>query len=462
MVKLDPTRDGPDAPGGAVSPDRLPLSFNQEFLCMFDSDPESGPFGPSYHIMLDRRLAGPIDQAALRGALLDLVRRHEALRTRIVRGVESPYQQVFPASPPRLEVRECPGVPHEERPRRAAAFLNELECSDVDADELPHVRPVIMYFDQEDAVLALLMHHTAVDGWSLPVIARDLVELYAARCAGTPGDLPPVPQYRDFVAWERARAGSRSMTTAERYWAEALRGAELTALRCDHPRSAKLPPVTAAHRFVIPANLGTEVTRLARQARCSPFMVLLAAYYRLVQRLTGATDIVVSTHTPGRGNGLFDSAVGSFFNFVPLRTRLDEGTAGLELLWRTRDTCLAAYAHDVPSTRIFDAAPDLMAAAMRDDLAPVTFQALPFVPDSHPTTAGGVTFNPVPRPQTGNVPVTAQIPDGALWTLSFRASGDIAVNVAYRTDRFDHQTIDRLAAEYQGTLETLTRELAGA
>jgi hypothetical protein len=445
--------------GNRDAVERLPLSLNQEFLCMFDDGTDSSPFGPRYHIMLSRRLIGPVNETALRGALLDLVDRHEALRTRIVREAEPRCQEIFPASPPHLEIRHCPGVPPDERAQRVEQLLCELESGSIDADEVPQMRGVLMYFDPRDAVLALMTHHTAADGLSLRVLGRDLAQLYAARRTGTPHRLPPARQYREFVAWERGRVASVAMAAARKYWAGALRGARLTAIKADHPRSAQLPPVTAANWFVMPGETAAAVTRLAKQVRCSPFMVLLAAYCRLVHRLTGATDIVVPTHTPGRVNGLFDDTVGSFFNFLPLRIQLPDGVGADELLRRTREACLAAYAHDVPSVHVFNAAPDLMAAALSDDLAPVTFQAMPAAPVSAATVAADLTFASIQRPRTALVPTTAQIPDGALWTLSFSGE-ELLGNLTYRTDRFDHQTAAGLVQQYRDVLDDLLVEHA--
>jgi condensation enzyme len=441
--------------------DRVPLSLNQEFLCMFDSGDDSGPFGPRYHLMFGWRLTGPVDETALRRALIDVVDRHEALRTRIVRDDGARYQQVFPAGEPPLDLRECPGVAPHERAQRAEAFLNALEAGNVDADELPHLRAVLTRFDSRDAFFALMTHHTAADGWSMRVLARDFVACYAARRGGGEPELPPTRQYRDFVAWERGPAAVASMAAARNYWAGALRGARLTAFRTDHLRSAVQPSVTAGYRFAIAADVASAVTRVATRARCTPFMVLLAAYYRLVHRLTGAADIVVSTNTPGRANGLFDDSVGSFFNFVPLRVQLDRGHGAGDLLRRTRATCLAAYAYDLPSMEVFGAAPELMADALRDDVAPVTFQALPLSGMPQALTAGDLTFTEI-RQRNATVPVISQLPEGALWTLSFEESGELSGNLAHRTDRFDHRTITRWVDDYQDVLRDLLDELASA
>ncbi|UZK58091.1 condensation domain-containing protein [Streptomyces drozdowiczii] len=442
---------------------RLPLSFNQEFLRMFDSGDESGPFGPRFHMVGVWRLTGPVDLDHLRGALADVVERHEPLRSQIIREADAGHQRVFPATPPRLDVRECPGVPVAERARRAQELRREIEAGTLDINELPHLRAVLLRFDARDAVLLLQTHHTATDGMSMRLLARDLAAYYTARKDGTDAGLPPVRPYHEFVAWEREQAASPATARSLDHWRQKLRGARLTALRTDHLKSAGLPSVTAAYRFTVGADLVSGALALAKDACCSPFMVLLAAYYRLVHRITGATDVVVSTHTPGRANGKFNDTVGSFFNFLPLRVDL-AGCADVgELLRRTRATCLDAYAHDIPAIQLFEALPDLMSLAMRDDHAPVTFQVFPrahaLEEDEGDPDAGTPAFSEIPwQPQSA--PVVSELPDGALWTLSFEPSGEAMGNLMYRTDRFDEATVVRMADDYREVLRELLAEAA--
>src|SRR5262245_64520549 len=86
--------------------DRIPLSFNQRFLLTLDKGDDEGPFGPKYFFPSAWRLTGKVDLEALRGALADVVERHEVLRTEVVRDGDAGYQQILPPLAPRLEVRD--------------------------------------------------------------------------------------------------------------------------------------------------------------------------------------------------------------------------------------------------------------------------------------------------------------------------------------------------------------------
>ena len=85
---------------GAAAAGTIPLSLNQEFVSLFDHGSEDGPFGSLYHLAAAWRVTGgPINVDALRGALHDVVERHEALRTRIAGTAGNMYQEILPASP---------------------------------------------------------------------------------------------------------------------------------------------------------------------------------------------------------------------------------------------------------------------------------------------------------------------------------------------------------------------------
>lgn len=437
------------APGGLG--DRQPVSFNQEFLCLFDQADGTGPFGPRYHIVHGWRVRGAIDVDTLRAALDDVVERHETLRTLIVRDGGSPTQRVLPPSPVELVIRDLPGVAPQARARRAEELLNEIESGTIDADELPHVRAVLARFADDDAVLVLIAHHTATDGWSIRVIIRDLTARYAARRGHGVADLPKKRSYAEYVDWQREAATGAAADTARAYWREKLRGAGLFVFPTDRPRSAGVEAVTAVYRFSIPADLTGPTVKLARSMRSSPFMVLLAALNILLHRKTGVTDIVVPTFTPGRGQGQFDDTVGSFFNFMPLRTDIAGCATFRDVAHRARATCLEAYSHDIPTIQIFGEAPELMAPAMVDDHAPVVFQAFPFPYVLDGEVVGDLEYTEMRR-RLLSQPVASDIPDGGLWTFNFDPSGDVIGSLQYRSNLFDESTIIELVREFQRVL----------
>jgi hypothetical protein len=430
--------------------ERAPLSLNQEFVCLFDAGGADGPFGPHYHIVEAWRVSGQVDADAMRRALRDVVERHEALRTVIVRDGDEKYQEIFPASTPGLVVRDLPAEPGKSRDQQAEELIRELENDTIEADQPPLIKAVLARFDDQDSVLALITHHIATDGWSVRVIIRDLVNRYAAQQGFDVPELPDAPQYREFAAWSREAPDARPAGAVE-YWREKLSGALISALPTDFARSAGLPHMTGAHRFSIPAGLASAVSKMAAESRSTTAIVLLAAYEVVVQRKLGSRDVIVATFTPGRGGRLFQDTVGSFFNFIPLRTELTGCATFREVLDRTRRTCLDAYSRDIPSLHIFGLAPELMGPAMSDTAAAAVFQVFPDPILLADNTPGDLKLAEISREPRGQQRTSA-MPDGMLWTLSADPAGGMIGAITFKRNLFSDETIGAMAEEFSRVL----------
>ncbi|MEO3814694.1 condensation domain-containing protein [Sphaerisporangium sp. B11E5] len=430
--------------------ERVPLSFNQEFLVMFSSGEEEGPFGPQYNIVCGWRVGGLVDTAVLRDALGDLVVRHEALRTSIVNDPTGRYQQIFPPGSPELTVRDLRGVAPADRDQAAGELVNEAEAGSYSIRDLPLLRAVFGRFDASDGVLVLIAHHTAVDEWSMRLLMRDLAALYAMR-RGHPVELPDARQYQEYARWQLTSAAEAPGTRARQYWREKLRGACITATTTDHRRSEHLPKTTSWHRFAIPAESTSAILKLSRETRSSPFMILFAAYSVLLHRMTGSTDIVVPTFSSGRAQARFHNTVGSFFNFMPLRTDIEGCETFRQVVERARVTCMEAYSHDIPFAHVLEEAPTLMSPLVEDDKAVCAFQVFRSpVPGDH-EVVGDLEYSEIPRRL--DQPIGGDVPDGALWQMEIDSSGEIVATLGFNSNLFAERTFTGMAAEFRRILD---------
>ncbi|GAB2755070.1 condensation domain-containing protein [Amycolatopsis magusensis] len=433
----------------STAEDRIPLSLNQEFLCMWDQGDEAGPFGPKYNIIFGVRVTGGVDEGVLQSALDDVVVRHEALRTLVIR--DEKYQKVLPPGQVPLFVSDLGDVPAADRQLRAEQFIGEIESGSYSAVELPLIRAFLGRFDGDDAVLVLIVHHTAADEWSMPLIMRDLAAFYAGRLENRPHGLADARQYPEYSVWEKQKLTSDSAAKSREFWAKELEGAQILPLKTHFPRSAGRDKTTAWHRFSIAEDLGAALLSTAKATRSSPFMVLLAAYNAFLHKLTGETDVVVMTFTSGRGEASFHDTVGAFFNYLPLRTDLSGCETFADVVSRTRRTCLRAYAQDIPFGEIAAQAPQLMGPGMADDGAPCAFQVFrsPFAATGD---AGGFTYQEIRRrllPQAAG----GDIPDGSMWHIDMEFDGEMAGTLGFNTNLYDADGMRELAANFLGTLK---------
>ncbi|CAL9567112.1 amino acid adenylation domain-containing protein [Streptomyces sp. enrichment culture] len=444
-----------DPDGARITPvprdEPLPLSYAQRRLWFLD---DFEPGGSEYNSGAALRLTGPLDEAALRGAVDALVHRHESLRTVFAAHDGSPVQIVRPAAPVPLPLADLTGA--------SPAELDALLATEVQRpfalDEGPLLRLLLVRLGAREHVLLLCIHHIVTDAWSMSLITRELGALYSAAL-DNPGtaaaELPAragldaLPlQYADFAAWQSRRESSPAFRDSLDHWTRLLAGAEPLELPTDRPRPTVRGTAGAVHDFAVPADVVDGLHRLGAAHGTTLFMTLTAAVQLLLSRWTGQSDITVGTVTSGRERAELENIVGFFVNTVALRTRVDESATVAGLLARVRETVLDAFGHaDVPFDRVVEAV-----APERDPSRPTLVQAvvaLQNAPGAAPRLDGlAIADHPLVR-------------EHALFDLSLdfgEVDGRLLGALEYNTDLFDPGTAARFAEQLVELLRLLAED----
>ncbi len=425
---------------------RYPLSTQQQMWY------KEGALNAGFVIAVGLRISGRIDQTALRGALDDVVVRHEVLRTIITSDGNSVYQEVHEPSPAHLDIRDLPAVSARERKLRAEELLSEAEGSELEVSDLPLFRAFLGIFDERDSVLALVTHHIASDGWSLQVIVRDLAEFYAARTAHRPPALPPMLQYREYAQQQRLFLESAEFVAAREYWQRKLRGAGFSTLPTDRPVPERHTQPYTAYNFVIEAETMSTVSAFAKSVRMTNFIVLFACFNVLLYELTGNTDPAINTIVYGRNDPRFLDTVGSLLNFLPMRTDMNSCETFRELLDATRDTCFEGYSYEIPDYYIEQDVPTLLKSWEAPKATALVFGYFEGPLDVTAVQIADGCYGIEDR-EVGRS--SGELPGGAAWTMTRLPSGRLDGHIAYNPDEFDTDTVI-------GWTQAYFRILAGA
>ncbi|WP_158623345.1 non-ribosomal peptide synthetase [Corallococcus sp. CA053C] len=354
-----------EARAQGVTPDRIPrrpaeqmlvpLSFAQQRLWFLE---QLEPGLAFYNLPLANRLTGPVWVAKLEETLNALVQRHEALRTRFVTTQDGqPAQVVEPRRPLTLEVIDLGGLPEAERETEAGrlALLEAHRPFDLARDALFRAR--LLRLSDTDHVLLMTMHHIVSDGWSMGVLYRELSALYVAAASGRPAALPELPiQYPDFAVWQRAWLRGDVLERLLSYWKQRLAGVPaLLELPTDRPRPRVQSFQGAAYAVPIPRAPVEGLKAVARQADVTLFIALLAAFKVLLFRYSGEQDLVVGAPIANRTRVELEGLIGFFVNTLVLRTDLSGSPTFREVLARTREGTLEAFAHqDLPFEKLVE------------------------------------------------------------------------------------------------------------
>ncbi|MGA2259018.1 MAG: amino acid adenylation domain-containing protein, partial [Thermoguttaceae bacterium] len=214
------TTGGPGVLGPPILPvprdaEMLP-SFTQEALWFLDQL-ERGR--ATYTIYSPLRIEGRLNLATVERALNEIVRRHEALRTRFPAVDGRPIQLIEPAQPRPLPLVDLSRLPKAQRELRLRQWIIEEMARPIDLQNGPLIRITMLRLSENDHVAMVSAHHMIYDGWSMAVLLRELTALYAAFEAGRSSPLPELPlQHADFAAWQRQWLQGEHLQRLMDYW----------------------------------------------------------------------------------------------------------------------------------------------------------------------------------------------------------------------------------------------------
>ncbi|MFO0760703.1 MAG: amino acid adenylation domain-containing protein [Byssovorax sp.] len=419
------------------------LSFAQERLWFLD---QLTPGDTSYNIPLGLQLGGALDVAALRRAIAEVIRRHEALRSTFPTVAGRPAIVVQEALDLDLPVTSLASLPEDERPEAARRAALAEAARPFDLARGPLVRAVLLELDPAAHLLVLTMHHIVSDGWSVDVLKREVAALYAAYRAGEPSPLPELPlQYADYAAWQRRALSGEALDAQLAYWTEALRGAPTALdLPADRPRPA-VPTYRGARKaFGVSAEVSAALKALARRENVTLFMLLLAAFETLLHRYARQSSVLVGTPVAGRGHRETEGLIGFFVNTLVLRADFDDDPRFVDLLAQVREACLGAYSHaDLPFERLVQAI-----SPERDLGRTPLFQAMFLLQNAPREAPPGARRGVSLEGGTAKFDLTLTMLEGPS-----RLGGSLELAL----DLFEPATIDRMIGHFQSLLEGIAR-----
>ncbi|UGT53709.1 amino acid adenylation domain-containing protein [Nocardia asteroides] len=326
------TIDALEAAHGPLA-DLLPLSPLQEGL-LFHAIRDGADDVYALSARVD--LHGPLDSARLSAAFDTVVRRHPTMAAAFhYAGLDQPVQAVPRAvGMPWREV-DLSGLPS--RAARAAADLLEAEATRhrFAVDRSPMLRATMIRMPGDGHRLVLNTHHLVIDGWSTPIVLREVLAVYHGD------ELPPAASYRDYLAW----IGTRDRAAVRAAWSERLAGLDApTLVRAD----TALDREFRQWQVPLPAALATELAELGRRRGLTMNTLVQGAWALVLAALTGRTDVVFGATVSGRPAELpgVSGMVGLFANTVPVRCAFDPDRALLDQLAELQENQFAMQEFD--------------------------------------------------------------------------------------------------------------------
>ena len=197
------------------------LSYAQSRLWFLD---KLLPNSSVYNISSALHIKGHLEHSILEQAFKIVISRHEALRTKFVE-IEGGGAQVIEDNVEfSIPIHNKPGENLEQIKKEIEELCFKIANKPFNLSSIPLLRVELITINEAEQVLILVMHHIISDGWSMGILAKELMTSYELLKEGKEVKLPELPiQYADYAIWQREWLKGEVLEKQLKYWKEQLK-----------------------------------------------------------------------------------------------------------------------------------------------------------------------------------------------------------------------------------------------
>lgn len=417
-----------------------PLDLSQAQLRLWFLNEMEGA-SSTYNIPVALKLEGKIDVATLKKTVIEVVRRHEALRTTFDLHQGEPVQVIRPPVTVELPLIDLSDQPEEERQQKAQKLADEEAEVLFDLNQDLMLRVKLLRLSDNEHIFLLTTHHIASDGWSMGLLIREITTLYQAYINHHPSPLPELTvQYADYAYWQKNWFQGDVLTKHQQYWTKQLAGIpDQHSLPLDFSRPTEQTYNGDCLNYHVDQGLPQLLTTFSRDIGVTPFMTLHAVFSLLLARYGNSTDIVVGTPIANRSHVDLEPIIGFFTNTLVLRNDLSDDPTFIELVKQSQKVSTEAFEHQHIS---FEQLVEELQPERSLNHSPV-FQIM-FLLHNNESVEMEIPGLKVSKVQ--------QQQNTARYDLSLNVTeleGKLSIAWEFNTDLFQKSTIERMAENFQ-------------
>src|SRR6185369_1548605 len=398
-----------------------------------------------YVEQLSLTLRGKLNVSAFERAWQRVIDRHAVLRTAFVwENLEQPLQVVSRDVVLRVPTEDWRGISESEQAQRFESFLQADRKQNFDLQTTPLMRLALFRVADDVNRFVWSHHHLLLDGWSLPIVLNEVFTFYEQFSEGLELPLKPAPQYWNFITWLKQQDSMAS----EAFWRQTLAGFSTpTSLTLDR-RQEDVTDLYGESQARLSQATTTALQSFARRHHLTLHTVLQGAWALLLNRYSGAEDVVFGTTLSGRPVSPLEiqETVGIFINTLPVRIQVPF------------DGLLSAWLHELQNKQV--------ELGKHEHTPLVQIQGWSEVPRGTQLFESVLSFL--------NYPITSALQQShknlhveeISWfeqthyplTMQVTPGSELLLKAIYDPQRFDAQTGERILGHYQSLLETIAAQ----
>ncbi len=261
-----------------------------------------------------------------------VILRHPILRTIFNwDATKEPLQLVYPSVPLNWMYYDLTELPAKEKENKTEIIIQKDRTEKFDLSKASLLRFKFVKLENQHYKFIWSYHHILLDGWCLPVIFKEVFDIYNSIENQMPLNPQIIYPYRNYIEWLQLW----DVEKAKKFWknqfaeftnptifnlAEKLNKAETTDYKVEE--------------FRFSADITFQLEQLAKENRITINTIFQAAWAILLSKYSGEQDVAFGSIVSGRPPELdgVETMLGLFINNVPVRIKIDSSKSILHWL----------------------------------------------------------------------------------------------------------------------------------
>lgn len=261
------------------------------------------------------KVTGHINKNRLEKSIQSLFYNHEILRSNFVMLEGTPKLKVAPKEEVIFTISEVT-VTH---PENIPILLLELTANPFDLEKELLLRVYIVN-TEEAQFLVFITHHLIMDGHSIELFKRELIENYNTQNITISEKQLEAIAYTDFAHWSQLTEKNRSSILKE-YWKHQLNDYKISpTFITDYEKPSFKGKIID---FELNRDLNSDLEALATSLKVSKFSVILATINAFINRRYQKQDFCIGVPVLGRNHPEVKKMLGMFVNTLPIRIQIN-------------------------------------------------------------------------------------------------------------------------------------------
>ncbi|TXC81942.1 non-ribosomal peptide synthetase [Luteibaculum oceani] len=303
-----------------------PLSHAQKRMYLTQAvDPKSTIYNMPGAFFIN----GRVDFERFEDAFLNLIQRHEGLRTRFVQKEGSTVQEIIDKNEFKIEWLSRNEETIEEVLTR---FIRPFDLASGNL-----LRIGCCKWSTDKYLMLIDMHHIVSDGVSASQFLREFDAIYKGKHLKT-----QAYHYKDFAYWLNNLSES-TVQKQEQFWKDQLQGLQPLELPFDKIPAEEDHSRGENFEVHLPAKISEDLFNKAKALKSTPYTLVLSAYQLLISQWANKKDVSIGTVYAGRLNPKMEEVLGMFVNTLPHRLDLSEVDSIDELIEKNNRLRLQIY-----------------------------------------------------------------------------------------------------------------------